>query len=205
MEVNRITRRRAITIVATAVAGLASSRSAISDDLFAHEWRGFAMGTDARIVFSGIGHASARATASMVSAEIERLERALSLFRDNSEIVRLNRDKTLLEPSGDMYRALELALKIAADSNGLFDPTVQALWETYVDWFAASADAGAPPAEIISRGRNAVDWQKVRLARNSVYLGDNQRLTLNGIGQGYVTDRVAELLRSRYYRRISDS
>jgi thiamine biosynthesis lipoprotein len=195
MDARHITRRRAITILATTIAGLASGRSATSHAFTDHEWRGFAMGTDARIVFSGVDQASARTVAAMVTVEIERLERALSLFRNDSEIVRLNRDNALPEPTGDMYRALGLALEIADVTDGLFDPTVQALWETYVDWFAASPDADIPPPALIAGALCAVDWRKVTLTRNAIYLGDNQRLTLNGVGQGYVTDRIADLLR----------
>jgi thiamine biosynthesis lipoprotein len=93
-------------------------------------------------------------------AAIDRLEDALSLFRDNSELRRLNRDKVLHSPSGDMRRALALALDIAGRSRGLFDPSVQALWEAHVDWFAEAPDAGLPPEEIIesaSGGRLAPD------------------------------------------------
>ena len=46
-------------------------------------------------------------------AEIERLEGALSLFRDRLGICRLNRDRRLHSPSGDLRRALALALAIA--------------------------------------------------------------------------------------------
>ena len=87
-----------------------------------------------------------RAIATAV-AEIDRLEDALSLFRDDSELRRLNRDKMLHSPSGDIRRALALALDIAGRSGGLFDPSVQALWEAHVDWFAAAPDAGLPPEE----------------------------------------------------------
>lgn len=197
-----ITRRRAITILATTIAGVASGRSTMDHPFIEYEWRGFAMGTDARIVFSGVEHASARAAAATVSIEIERLERALSLFRDDSEIVRLNRNKALSEPTGDMYRALGLALKVADATDGLFDPTVQALWEAYAGWFAASPDADIPPRALIAKALGAVDWQKIKLTRSSIYLGDDQRLTLNGLGQGYVTDRIADLLRTHRFDHV---
>lgn len=202
MPAKHITRRRAITIFATAGAALASSRSAVNGGLADHEWCGFAMGTDARIVFSGIEPASTPALAATVANEIERLERSLSLFRDDSEIVRLNRSKRLREPSGDLYRALALALQIAHATDGLFDPTVQALWETYADWFAAAPDADAPPPVVTAKAREAVDWRRIDLARNSIGLGDNQRLTLNGLGQGYVTDRIADLLRQHGFDHV---
>jgi thiamine biosynthesis lipoprotein len=106
----------------------------------------------------------------------------------------LNHGGHLPEPSGDMYRALKLAVQVAALSEGLFDPTVQPLWEAHVDWFEHRRDAGLPPEHVIARARQAVDWRKIRLGPGAISLGEGQRLTLNGLGQGYVTDRVAELL-----------
>ena len=202
MHARRLTRRRAISILATAIGGVACGSSTANRAVHEHEWRGLAMGTDARIIFSGVDYASAHAAATTITVEIERLERALSLFRDDSEIVRLNRDKTLPEPTGDMYRALALALEVAGATDGLFDPTVQALWETYADWFAAAPDADVPPRGLIVQALDAVNWRKIGLARNCISLGENQRVTLNGLAQGYVTDRIADLLRLRGFDRV---
>jgi thiamine biosynthesis lipoprotein len=193
MPPDRPTRRRAITIFAAATAGTimgGPARPAAAD----YEWRGVAMGADARILFDGIDARAARDIVALVEAEIDRLEDALSLFRTHSELCRLNRDGWLREPSGDMRRALALALRIAALTGGLFDPTVQPLWEAHVDWFEDRRNAGLPPEPVIARARRAVDWRKVRLEPNAIRFGESQRLTLNGLGQGYVTDRVAELL-----------
>jgi thiamine biosynthesis lipoprotein ApbE len=54
----------------------------------------------------------------MALAEIDRLEDALSLFRDRSEIARLNRDGRLVGPSGDLRRALALGLTVARSTGG---------------------------------------------------------------------------------------
>ena len=101
-----------------------------------------------------------------------------------------------------MRRALALALDIADRSGGLFDPSVQALWEAHVDWFAAAPDAGLPPDGVIAKARAAVDWRRIRIGPDTIRTGEDQRLTLNGLGQGYVTDRVADLLYSRGLRHI---
>jgi thiamine biosynthesis lipoprotein len=155
------------------------------------------MGADARILFNGIDPQIARNVVALVEAEIDRLENALSLFRTDSELCRLNRDGHLSKPSGDLRRAVALAHRIASLSGGLFDPTVQALWEAHVDWFADSDHSGLPPEPVIARAREAVDWRKIRLEPDAIRLGDGQRLTLNGLGQGYVTDRVTELLATK--------
>ncbi len=196
MRPDRPTRRRAITIFAAAAAGAIAggpARSAKAD----YERQGVAMGADARILFNGIEPHAAREAAALVEAEIVRLEGALSLFRQDSELCRLNRGGVLMQPSGDLRRALALALEIAALSGGLFDPTVQPLWESYVDWFSASPDAGLPPDDRVARARASVDWRKIRTGPDAIHVGAGQRLTLNGLGQGYVTDRVADLLAAR--------
>jgi len=195
------TRRRAITIFAAAAAGAMAggpARSARAD----YAWRGVAMGADATILFNGIEPEAARAAIAMVEAEIDRLEGALSLYRSDSELCRLNRTGLLLEPSGDLRRAIHIALNISSISDGSFDPTVQPLWETYVDWFTASPGAGLPPDSIIAPARAAVDWRKISLEPDAIRSGPDQRLTLNGLGQGYVTDRVAELLATQGLKYI---
>jgi thiamine biosynthesis lipoprotein len=190
------TRRRTIAMLAATAAGLAAAQAGPARATIDYEWRGLSMGTDARILFCGINERTARALAAIAVAEIERLESALSLFRDDSEICRLNRTQLLHSPSADLRRALALALAVADTTNGLFDPTVQALWEAYVDWFADAPDADLPPRSVIAAAMAAVDWRRIALAANSIQLGPCQRITLNGLGQGYVTDRVADLLRA---------
>jgi thiamine biosynthesis lipoprotein len=194
------TRRRVITIVAaaalSAVTGPARPREAD------YTWNGTALGADATILFNGIDRQTARNSIAAVAAEIDRLEDALSLFRENSQLRRLNRDKVLHSPGSDMRRALALALDIADRSGGLFDPTVQALWEAHVDWFAVAPDAGLPPDGMIDKARAAVDWRRIRLEPERIHTGADQRLTLNGLGQGYVTDRIANLLYSRGLRHV---
>jgi thiamine biosynthesis lipoprotein len=200
IPLQRPTRRRAIGILAAAAAGaLAGSHARSFTDC---AWHGTAMGADATILFDGIDRDSARSAIELVVAEIDRLENALSLFRQESELCRLNRDRRLQSPGADLRRALTLAIDTAAASGGLFDPTVQALWEAHADWFAAAPDAGTPPEELIARARINVDWRQVAIDGDSIRLGDGQRLTLNGLGQGYVTDRIADLLAARGLKHV---
>jgi thiamine biosynthesis lipoprotein len=192
------TRRRAIAILAGTAATLATPAPTRSRPDLA--WHGSAMGADASIWFCGADRDAARSAAALAVAEIGRLEKALSLFRDDSEISRLNLESSLASPSGDLRRALSLALAVAALTEGLFDPTVQPLWEAHVDWFAGAT--GLPPDASIAAARAAVDWRRVALADDIVQLGRGQRITLNGLGQGYVTDRVADLLRGRGFHYV---
>ncbi len=207
MSPDRPTRRRAIAIMAATAAAAAGlplrARARAGAEAGAdYEWRGLAMGTDARILFCGVTGKDARAAAAMVSAEIERLEDALSLFRADSEICRLNRNEVLDAPSGDLRRAVTLARSIAHRTDGLFDPTVQALWEAHANWFAAAPRTALPPEAVIADARARVDWRRISVSPDAIRLGPRQRITLNGLGQGYVTDRIADLLRQRGFVHV---
>lgn len=204
MLLKGMTRRRVLTIVAAASAAGAGALAGLQPRFAAadFEWRGIAMGADARILFNGIDENAAREATHALTAEIDRLENALSLTRPDSELSRLNRDRVLHSPSRDFCRALELALSVCRATDGLFDPTVQSLWETHVDWFSAHPDAALPPENIIVPARSRIDWRRILIDANRVSIGSGQHLTLNGMGQGYVTDRVAELLRARGIRHV---
>lgn len=196
------TRRRVLTLLgATAAAFAVGARRGLATTIDV-EWRGVAMGADARLLFAGGGQTQIRSAVRAVVAEIDRLEDAFSLFRDQSEICRLNRAGMLYAPSGDLRRALALALAVAEASDGLYDPTVQALWETHVDWLTANKGASLPPDGLIAGARERVDWRRIALSADAIRLGDGQRVTLNGLGQGYVTDRVADLLHARGFAHV---
>lgn len=201
MRARHLTRRRAISLIAATSAGLLTG-GARAHAAETYEWRGVAMGADARIVFSGVDEARAREAIAAIVPEIDRLEQALSLFRADSDIRRLNRDGFLQQPSADLRAALALALRVADASGGLFDPTVQALWEAHVDWFSAHPDGGLPPERIVVAARRRVGWRRIALSPAAIRLGEGQRITLNGVGQGYVTDRVAELLCQRGFEHV---
>jgi thiamine biosynthesis lipoprotein len=97
---------------------------------------------------------------------------------------------------------LQLSQAIAAATGGLFDPTVQSLWEVYADWFAGVTRPAPPPDTLIRLAHRNVGWRGVSLASDFVRMRPGQRITLNGLGQGYVTDRVAGLLRARGFSHV---
>jgi thiamine biosynthesis lipoprotein len=195
-----LNRRRAIAILAAGAATLAAGDAGSPEAFGDVAWEGTAMGADARIVLSGTPPDQARVVAALAVAEIERLERALSLYRGDSEISRLNRAGSLEGVTADFRHALALALSVAAATDGGFDPTVQALWEAHVDWFSSAA--ALPPEPLVEAAHARVDWRRIALAPDMIRLGADQRITLNGLAQGYVTDRIADLLRAQGLRHV---
>jgi thiamine biosynthesis lipoprotein len=133
---------------------------------------------------------AARITAAARS-EIDRLEDIFSLYRPGSELSRLNASGALAAPSPDLLACLTLAGAVHAASAGLFDPTIQRLWAAHAAAAAAgrALDQGARQAALAQTG-----WHRVRVGADAIALDSGMALTLNGIAQGFVADRVAEML-----------
>ncbi|MFN7091761.1 MAG: FAD:protein FMN transferase [Allorhizobium sp.] len=180
-----ITRRRLITISAAFALLPAVTRAAPQGLEF---WTGQALGARASI---RIDHPHAEAVVGRVLAEINRLEGILSLFRTDSALAQLNRQGFLTEPPFELLECLSIAGAVNHASEGRFDPTVQPLWAV---WAEAAARGGQPDARAIAAAKALVGWDKVELDSARVDLRPGMALTLNGIGQGYVADRVAALL-----------
>lgn len=180
-----LTRRRLITISAAFALLPAVTRAAPQGLKL---WTGHALGARASI---RIDHPDAEAVVARVLAEINRLEGILSLYRTDSALERLNRQGFLTEPPFELLECLSIASAVNNASGGRFDPTVQPLWAV---WAKAAARGGQPDAEAIAAAKALVGWDKVELDSARVDLRPGMALTLNGIGQGYVADRVAALL-----------
>src|SRR5690606_33904156 len=123
---------------------------------------------------------------------IARLERIFSLYRADSDLCRLNRDGRHDAPPLELVELLSLAASVSAASGGAFDVTVQPLWLRYAEHFAAvDADPAGPALDDLLA---LVDWRGVSVDAGRVALArPGMAITLNGIAQGYITDRVADL------------
>jgi thiamine biosynthesis lipoprotein len=137
----------------------------------------------------------------MVRREIERHEAIFSLYRD-SEITRLNRDGALARPSAELVAVIDASQDLGRLSDGAFDITVQPLWRTYEAHFWSRAqiapDIAARAAEV---ARRLVDYRRVQAGAARISLAPGMAITLNGIAQGTITDRVADLVRNEGFEQ----
>jgi len=198
-----ITRRRALSIVAGAGALLFPGRGRSERQRHRYEWQGTAMGADARIVLYHWDPAVADVAVRTSVAEIERLENEFSLFKPYSALSRLNRDCLLESPSLDMVRLMTLCKRFGDLSRGAFDITVQPLWRLFADHFNDHPNAlNGPRGKAVEAALARVDYRRIGLSTQRITLGQGQEVSLNGIAQGYVTDRVANLLRGRGWTHV---
>lgn len=200
-----LSRRRALTVLA---AGAALPLIATPSEAAAHpvsfEWQGTALGGKATITLRHADRDVALRAIRFCVDEIDRLEDEFSLFRSDSALARLNRDGRLDRPSLDMRRLLTLAQRYGALSGGAFDVTIQPLWQLYARHFAQSPTASAGPSQRdIDREHARVDFRRLDVGTARVtLLGEGMAVTLNGIAQGYITDRIAAILRDEGFESV---
>jgi thiamine biosynthesis lipoprotein len=196
-----IPRRRFITISA-AVAGLpllpALPRWAADAEATPQLriWRGVALGADAMLQINHPDPAVADRLIERSLAEVARLENIFSLYRADSAICRLNAAGALDDPPTDLVRILSESQEFSRATEGAFDVTVQPLWRLYAAHFSRDyTDREGPDAADIAAALALVGHDLVELDAGLIRLRrPGMGITLNGIAQGYVTDRVVELL-----------
>lgn len=127
-------------------------------------------------------------------AELELVESVMSLYRPDSQLVRLNRDGRLSDPHPYLLTVLRAADEAWRRSDGAFDASVQPLWTLYD---GARRAGRVPGADQIAAACELVDWSAVRLTDSSQieFTRPGLSLTLNGIAQGFATDRAMSVLR----------
>ena len=196
------TRRRVLRLVAaTSALGLAGAIGAISGrssdaKVSLHRWRGTALGADASLLIDVPDAKRAERLVSLALAEIDRLEQIFSLYRPGSAVVRLNAEGQLRDPPTELVALLARAQRWSELSGGAFDVTVQPLWRLYQDHFSKTgADPLGPSETAVAAARDLVDFRALDVSTKRIaFARKGMSVTLNGIAQGEVTDRVADLL-----------
>ena len=190
------TRRRFIAIAAAAAGLPLTAVQVRAARAPLHRWSGIALGARAEILLHDPDAARARRLIAACVAEIDRLEDVFSLYRPESAISRLNRAGRLHAPPVELVDLLAQARFYGERTEGAFDVTVQPLWRLFAAHFARpGARAGGPAEADLARARALVDYRAVEIEAAAVrFARPGMAITLNGIAQGYITDRVAALL-----------
>lgn len=193
MQRTELSRRRFIAIAA-GVAALGPWPRAGAATPSLYEWRGVALGARATILLAHPDRAVARSLVERCVAEIDRLESIFSLYRSDSALCRLNAAGALDAPPLELVELLGRATSVSATTDGIFDATIQPLWRRYAEHYARPEAAATEP--VIEDVLPLVDWRAVSVETGRIALArPGMALTLNGIAQGYITDRIADLLR----------
>jgi thiamine biosynthesis lipoprotein len=124
---------------------------------------------------------------------IRHVERQMSLFDTDSSISRLNRTGKLEHADRDLLSVLRLSQQLGTKSAGSFDISMQPLWQL---WSQATEASRLPSPKEVERAQRLVNLRAMELSPTSVRLNaPGAALSLNGVAQGYASDRAREALR----------
>ncbi len=185
--------RWVVCLVLASVAG----RIADGSDLTRFEFRQTHMGSEFKIVLYTTGPDEARRASDLAFARIAALDRALSDYDPESELMKLC-DRAGGPPvpvSDDLFRCLSAAVAMAQRSDGAFDPTVGPVVRL---WRRSRRTRTLPESATLAKARELVDYRLVRLdpgAKTVELRKKGMKLDLGGIAKGFAGDEAMAALK----------
>jgi len=152
-------------------------------------WHGSAMGMDINIQLCHQNKAVIDRVISLCKDEVSRLESIFTLYSDDSELSYLNKHGKLKHPSLELVELMSLARKYGDISDGYFDMTLQPVWEIIKKYGIDSPK--------LKDALALVNYKKVKISPQEIVLENpDMAISLNGIAQGYITDKITNLIES---------
>ena len=158
------------------------------------------MGSSLQVTLWTANDPGATAAIDAVFAEFDRLDHLMSVWKEGSDVLRLNaaagREPVRVSP--ETLEVLTVARQVSEWTEGKFDVTFGALsglWK-----FDQDQDDNIPPKSAVAARLPDVDYKALDIdaARGTAFLRrPGMRAHLGGIGKGYAIDRAAAILRAR--------
>lgn len=175
---------------------LATTSLFLPTSLFANTkkvtWKGKSLGANSSITVYTEDEKYAKNIIEKALKEVKRLENIFSLFRNNSDIVKLNENAYLNNPKKEFVELLNFAQKISNLSDGYFDVSVQNLWIAYSKF---SNNEKLLKKELKKR-KELISWKNIEISNKRIsFKKENMKITLNALAQGFITDKITQLFK----------
>ncbi len=165
-----------------------------------YQWQGFALGAEVSLQ---LYHHDAGAAQRIIQKSvqiIQDMESLFSLYQPHSKISTLNRQGVIYNPPTEFVDLLQTANHISQMTAGAFDITVQPLWLFYS---AQEFDEKGVSENELRAIHKRIGYEKLSISREKISFDrKDMAATLNGIAQGYVTDRVSDYLKGEGLRSV---
>jgi thiamine biosynthesis lipoprotein len=132
---------------------------------------------------------------------IDALEAQLTVYRDDSEVSRLNATAHL-SPVGveaDLFELLEIAVGLSQKTAGAYDVTAGPLSEA---WGFVKGPKRVPDPAALAEARACTGWQHLQLdeqRRSVAFDREGVRINLGSIGKGYAIDRAIAVIDAHWW------
>jgi thiamine biosynthesis lipoprotein len=158
------------------------------------------MGSELRLSVYASEERAGSAAIDEVFAEFERLEALMSVWREGSDIQRLNAaaGERAVPVSRDVIAVLQAARQISEWTGGKFDVTFGALSDLWR--FDHDQDNKLPDMAEVRRRLPLIDYHQLEIddrAGTAFLRKRGMRAHLGGIGKGYAIDRAIAILHRR--------
>ena len=197
LVLNSLNRRKFINIMGLSLLGSAGygSYQYLNKKLVKTSWSGQILNSPAKLEIHSYSKNQNLALVEKINSLAVNFDNIFNLQNTKSEIVSLNQNKVLQNPSKSILDVINKAELISKETNGAFDITVQPLWKFYHKHFIEKGILNPPLIKDIKEVTKKIDWKNVKVAGSSIYLLNNASITLNGIAQGWITDQIVKTLR----------
>ncbi|MBL4884975.1 MAG: FAD:protein FMN transferase [Planctomycetaceae bacterium] len=128
---------------------------------------------------------------------IHEIETSLTVYRETSELLELNRkaQSESVKVGADLFALLKQSLEIAQETEGAFTPTVRALNQL---WRQCKSQSIPPEPQAVKRAVQESNYRDVYMDSETQSIRFEQAglgFDLSGIGKGYALDCAAEHLK----------
>lgn len=132
--------------------------------------------------------------------EIQRIEKLLTTFNDNSQTNLINNNAGIspVEVDREVFDLIERSVRISHITDGYFDITYGGIDKTF--WNFDRQMKSLPDPELIQKHLKLVDYKNIVLDRErlTVFLREKgMRIGFGGIGKGYAAEMAKRLLMER--------
>lgn len=168
---------------------------ACADEQNVRKIEGFAQGTTYSINIVLPKDAKLNPIKQAIEAEFDRIDLALSNYRDDSKIEQFNAIAST-EPQtveAELVNLVESARNISQASHGCYDLTIKPLFDL---WGFKKNEFSPPSDEALTSTREAVGMDKLETVSDTQLrkLNPHLRIDVSSIAQGYTSVRMAKIL-----------
>jgi len=189
-------RRRALELLGLSSASLLSSCNRKQESQL-QTYSSVAFGTEIHFQTHGISESLFQKVSDATTTRLAEIDTLFSLYNPDSAICQLNRNGFLENPAQEFLQLIRSSISFGKKTKGLFDITVQPLWDFRQKWKQASIPERAnlekePWAQAIA----LIDYQKITTTEDRIsFAKPGMAITLNAIAQGHASDEVRNLLK----------
>lgn len=131
--------------------------------------------------------------------EVKRIENLISDWIPTTQISQVNQNSGIkpIKVDDEVFNLVERALKISKITHGAFDISYASMDKI---WKFDGSMKEMPTPEAIKKSVERIGYQKIVLdkQKSTIFLKDaGMKLGLGGIGQGYIADKIKDLLQSK--------